>query len=168
MEAIAAVEPGGVVAAEASSPVEEALRSTDEALRVAARRVIDRHGSTGVEVGAWHGDLSPWNIASRRGGVPLVWDWEAAASGRAIGADLLHSLVMVSTHLRDSTPANAISTLRPDRIGRFQPDAPARCAALDLYLLDVARRDLELVAHGVEPGLLPGIGAAALDRLVSA
>jgi hypothetical protein len=37
---------------------------------------------------------------------------------------------------------------------------------VDLYLLDVAQRDLEITARGIDPRLLPGIGAAALDRLV--
>jgi len=151
----------------ATSPViEDAARVGGDRLLAARRRVLDRHGSIELAVGLWHGDLSPWNLATRRAGPPLLWDWEAAADGRPVGADLLHSLVMVSTHLRDERPAAAVERLRPDDLGEHQVDHRARSAALDLYLLDVASRDVEMVADGVDPALLPGIGAAALDRLV--
>jgi hypothetical protein len=166
VEAIADVVPGGPVAVSATL-VAVSVEAVDDARLVMARHdVLDRHGDTEVRVGLWHGDLSPWNLASRRRRPPLVWDWEAADGGRPVGADLLHSIVMVATHLRGASPAEAVARLTTSDIGDHQLDAAARAAALDLYLLDVARRDLDIVAGGVEADLLPGIGAAALDRLV--
>jgi hypothetical protein len=91
---------------------------------------------------------------------------EAAQDGRPVGADLLHSVVMVATHLQGASPVEAVARLTPSDLGHHQTDEAARRAALDLYLLDVARRDLEIAAGGVQADLLPGIGAAALDRLV--
>jgi hypothetical protein len=100
----------GLTTVPMTEPV-RAARGIDDRLQVALDRVLERHGSTQVRVGAWHGDLSPWNMASRRNGPPLVWDWEAAAVGRPIGADLLHSRVMVPTHLRGVSPQTAVGRL---------------------------------------------------------
>jgi hypothetical protein len=63
-------------------------------------------------------------------------------------------------------PAEAVAALHPGDVADHQASAAARAATVDLYLLDVARRDLQITAGGVDARLLPGIGEAALDRLV--
>nr|WP_218909125.1 aminoglycoside phosphotransferase family protein [Nocardiopsis sinuspersici] len=54
-------------------------------LRAALRRLPDVH----IPFGAWHGDLTRWNIAStaRRA---FVWDWERLAMDAPAGFDALH------------------------------------------------------------------------------
>lgn len=46
-------------------------------------------GPTKVTFGCWHGDLTPWNLASTQVGL-LVWDWERFGAGVPIGYDALH------------------------------------------------------------------------------
>jgi hypothetical protein len=165
VSAVAALGGPRSVRVEDAAPIAEASQLGDPRLDRAVERILERHGDVRTRVGAWHGDLSPWNIASRRHGPPSVWDWEAAAEGRPVGADLLHNLVMVPTHLRGVAPSAALAALEPDAVAAHQPSAAGRAATLDLYLLDVARRDLQILAGGVDARLLPGIGAAALDRI---
>lgn len=123
----------------------------DEELGRLVDLVAEGHGGRMVRVGPWHGDLSPWNTASRRHEV-LVWDWELAAEGMPVGSDLRHAKVMVATHLR-GVPATA--ALAP-----LDPDDPA----VALYLLEVARRDRHARRGGrVDAG--HDLGPAAMDRL---
>lgn len=44
---------------------------------------------TSLAFGSWHGDWTPWNMASS-GDQVLVWDWERFESGVPIGYDALH------------------------------------------------------------------------------
>jgi hypothetical protein len=59
------------------------------ALLQALSTLTAREGETALTYGAWHGDWSPWNMASTRDGL-LVWDWERFASGVPLGFDALH------------------------------------------------------------------------------
>jgi len=131
----------------------EAMAGGDDELAAAVALVVDRLGARRVTVGPWHGDLSPWNTASRRHEV-LVWDWELAADGLPLGSDLRHEAVMVATHLRGDSASTALAAEDPT-----SPEAA-------LYLLEVARRDRDArragrVDHGHE------LGPAALARLTA-
>lgn len=42
-----------------------------------------------LELGAWHGDWTPWNM-TLRGGRALVWDWERFEQGVPLGFDAIH------------------------------------------------------------------------------
>lgn len=99
------------------------------------------HGDAVVRFGAWHGDLSPWNTATR-GGRVLVWDWEMAGDDMPLGSDLRHARVMVATHLGGRSAVQALAGL--------DVTDPATAA----YLLELTRRDDQ---HG--------LGLAAADRL---
>ena len=46
-------------------------------------------GVTSVPFGSWHGDWTPWNMASS-GDQVLAWDWERFESGVPVGYDALH------------------------------------------------------------------------------
>ena len=59
------------------------------ALLQALGKLTARAGDDALTFGAWHGDWSPWNMASTRSGL-LVWDWERFASGVPLGFDALH------------------------------------------------------------------------------
>jgi hypothetical protein len=126
-------------------------------------------GDTVLSFGAWHGDWTPWNMASTRGGL-LVWDWERFALGVPLGFDALHHWlqVQVIAKRRDSRLAaadciqHASSLLAVFGVG---PDE-ARLTAL-MYLADLAARYLldrqaEAGARLGQPGrwLIPALSAA--------
>jgi Phosphotransferase enzyme family len=98
----------------------------------------------GLTFGAWHGDWSPWNMASTTGGL-LVWDWERFGSGVPRGFDALHYWLQseVGPQHRDplaaatDCPGHAAAVLEPFGID----PARARLTAA-LYLADVATRYL--------------------------
>ncbi|MEV4095329.1 hypothetical protein [Streptosporangium saharense] len=54
---------------------------------------------------AWHGDLSPWNVARAADGRLLVWDWERFGTGVPLGFDAVHHLF--HRLLRRNGPATA-------------------------------------------------------------
>ncbi len=143
--------------------IAERFGQASPALRATAEQVADRYRDHFIEVGAWHGDLTPWNTISENTRT-WVLDWEFADEPVPLGADAFHHQVMVATHLdgrsnhdalRDAS-RHAAATL--DEVGSisFPP------AAWALYLLELAWRDERLRAGGVEP---TGLGDAAHDLL---
>lgn len=154
-DAVAGLGPRSVVSVTESGPVRRVRADTavgaDPTLTALADGVVDRHGTASVDAGPWHGDLSPWNTASRRAEV-LVWDWELAGEGMPVGSDLRHEAVMVATHLRGHSAAAALAPLDVD-----DPEVA-------LYLLELARRD----RHAARTGRIDaehGLGVAAAARL---
>jgi len=43
-----------------------------------------------IQISAWHGDWSPWNMGMSRSGKLCIWDWERTLTGVPVGFDLLH------------------------------------------------------------------------------
>lgn len=117
--------------------------------------VVARYGDAEVEVGAWHGDFSPWNTASA-GRRLLVWDWELAADGMPVGADGLHRAIQLETHVGGAAARDALTGASP-----LSPAATA------LYRLELVRRDREAALAG-RPDEWHGLGAAARRLLVEA
>jgi hypothetical protein len=101
-------------------------------------------GCAGLAFGAWHGDWSPWNMASTTGGL-LVWDWERFATGVPVGFDALHHWLQseVGPQHRDPLAAAAdVFEHAAPLLAPFGIDvAHARLTAA-LYLADVATRYL--------------------------
>jgi hypothetical protein len=60
-----------------------------ESLTSLVKRLGSLAGTSKMTFGCWHGDLTPWNLASTRAGL-LVWDWERFTTGVPIGFDALH------------------------------------------------------------------------------
>lgn len=56
----------------------------------AAQGLIGRHEDVQVELGDWHGDFGPWNVAPAGQGRFNVWDWERASGPQVVGMDLYH------------------------------------------------------------------------------
>lgn len=107
--------------------------------------LVDRVGDQVITFGAWHGDWTPWNMASTADEL-LVWDWERFTSGVPAGYDALHYQLQteVGPGHRDPMVAaaacldNADQLLAPFGV----PAGPtARITAL-LYLADLATRYL--------------------------
>jgi hypothetical protein len=114
------------------------------ALTQALSVIAARNGQENLTFGAWHGDWSPWNMASTGHGL-LVWDWERFATGVPLGFDALHHQLQTEVVGRRSDPqAAALRCL--ERASRdlapfgLSP-AQARLTAV-LYLTELATRYL--------------------------
>src|SRR6266566_3755240 len=100
--------------------------------------------ATGLTFGAWHGDWSPWNMASTTGGL-LVWDWERFASGVPLGFDALHYWLQSEVGPQHRDPLEAASDCIEPAAGLLAPfgiDATQARLTAALYLADVATRYL--------------------------
>jgi hypothetical protein len=71
----------------------EALRVGPDAtvLRRAQQYLLTTFGDVVLEVGLWHGDWVPWNMAATDHGIQL-WDWEHFSERVPVGWDLVHYL----------------------------------------------------------------------------
>jgi hypothetical protein len=127
--------------------------------------------------GSWHGDWTPWNCSSRRGGGVLVWDWERFAHGVPRGYDALHyELMRRLDGVQNPRPAHAAALvadaprlLRPFGGGAAADGRQARLVAV-LYLAELARRylrdDQEATGNRlarVHEWILPAIATAGHD-----
>jgi hypothetical protein len=103
------------------------------------------HSTTGVRLqfGAWHGDWSPWNMATLDDTL-LVWDWERFTPGVPLGFDAVHHDLQVrltdggddARAAVDGMLAAAPNLLLP--FGVVEPRAVEVTALL--YLVDLATR----------------------------
>jgi hypothetical protein len=103
-----------------------------------------RSGDARLVLGSWHGDWTPWNMASTRGGL-LVWDWERFTEGAPLGFDALHYRLQgdVAQGRRDPRAAAAACIEdAPHSLAAFGLGASdARITGI-LYLADLATRYL--------------------------
>jgi hypothetical protein len=114
------------------------------ALTQALGVITARGGQQALTLGAWHGDWSPWNMASTSKGL-LVWDWERFATGVPLGFDALHHQLQAEVAGARSDPqAAALRCLEraPRDLAPFGlSPAQARLTAV-LYLTELATRYL--------------------------
>lgn len=118
-------------------------RPEGAALGTAARSLVERGGDVDLRYGAWHGDWSPWNMATLADTL-LVWDWERFTTGVPLGFDAVHydlqrriQSTSDAEAAVEATLAVAAALLRPFEV----TGAAARLTAL-LYLVDLAARYL--------------------------
>jgi Phosphotransferase enzyme family len=120
----------------------------DGAQRAALAEALDtvaaRAGDAVLAYGAWHGDWTPWNMASTDLGL-LVWDWERFTRGVPVGFDALHH--RLQTELvpgRREPRAAAVSCIEraPELLAPFEVDAAQARLTAVLYLADLAIRYL--------------------------
>src|SRR5262252_430090 len=114
------------------------------ALREALDTLAATGGCAGLTFGTWHGDWSPWNMASTTDGL-LVWDWERFADGVPVGFDALHYWLQsqVGPQHRDPLAAatDVIEHAAP-LLAPFGVDVVHARLTAALYLADVATRYL--------------------------
>jgi|GEM_PF-4505192 len=106
-------------------------------------KLIDIHKGKIIEVGTWHGDLTPWNTSTYKNKTS-IWDWEYGGTEVPVGFDQLHCefellrrnpAIKAATALQDtSQKARSILEDVTDH-----PDA-----VLDLYLCKLVERELML------------------------
>jgi hypothetical protein len=98
----------------------------------------------GLVLGCWHGDWTPWNMASTSGGL-LVWDWERFAGGVPLGFDALHYRLqkdVVPGHREPRTAAARCIEDAPAVLAPFGLAAREARITGTLYLADLAARYL--------------------------
>jgi hypothetical protein len=125
------------LAAADSSRARDTLLDALDALSVQA-------GNATLIMGSWHGDWTPWNMASTRGGL-LVWDWERFTGGVPLGFDALHYSLQKDVVPGRRDPRGAAADCVEDAPGLLAPfqvsRGPARLTGI-LYLADLATRYL--------------------------
>lgn len=112
-------------------------------LGAAARSLVERGGDIDLRYGAWHGDWSPWNMATLADTL-LVWDWERFTTGVPLGFDAVHYDLQRRIQSTSDAEAAVEATLAvaPALLAPFEvTGAAARLTAL-LYLVDLAARYL--------------------------
>jgi hypothetical protein len=143
------------------------------ALHQALRELGGQAGTATLAFGAWHGDWTPWNMASTSSGL-LVWDWERFAVGVPLGFDALHYWLQAAAVPGRRDPLSAAAACIENASALLAPfgiaAAEARLTAL-AYLADLATRYLtdrqaETGARLGAPGrwLIPAL-AAEVARL---
>src|SRR5215813_12604843 len=101
-------------------------------------------GCAGLTFGTWHGDWSPWNMASTTGGL-LVWDWERFATGVPVGFDALHYWLQSEVGPQHRDPLAAATDVLEHAAALLAPfgiDVVHARLTAALYLTDVATRYL--------------------------
>jgi hypothetical protein len=130
-------------------------------LREVARKITPAAAGT-VQIGAWHGDWHPSNMAVV-GGRLLVWDWERFALGVPVGCDALHFEMQQAIYVAKATPREAVTDLvvRAPRLlsplGVASADATLVTAAYLLHLGARYLRDDQARFGPVEEWLLPTV-----------
>ena len=109
-----------------------------ERLSAAIDRLATGSGGTALTFGAWHGDWSPWNIASTRHGL-LVWDWERFGLGVPFGYDALHNRLQ-----RETAPG------RTDPLLAARECVAGAAALLEPLGVDVSEARLTALAYLAE------------------
>lgn len=134
--------------------------------RLAIEAVAERCSRLRFQVGAWHGDLTPWNLMTSGSSVQLI-DWEFAADGAPLGFDLCHFHTQVASEMKGHDTRDALdysARVSPHGLAELGVAAENRTATWQLYLVELLRRLLALRIDGY-PTEAVTQGPAALARL---
>lgn len=148
--------------------VDVALSAATDEERIAIEATAEAAGNHRFEVGAWHGDLTPWNLMTAGRRVQLI-DWELAADGTPVGFDLCHFHTQVGAEMKGLSAADALATsarLSPQGLAALGVEARNRSILWRLYLVELVRRMIALRVDGYPTGQLQH-GPAALARLTA-
>jgi len=126
--------------------------------------LTERHSGSSVELGAWHGDLTPWNTSTAKG-TTLIWDWEFAGGERPVGFDLLHNAFELVRRSAPKNEANALVAVCADADAILSPLDQPTDAVVDLYLCELIEREARLRGEGWDPSDLGPLESHAADML---
>lgn len=110
---------------------------SSERLLDAIRIISERWGQVPLELGGWHGDWTPWNMAWGRERLKL-WDFERFDGQGLVGLDALHFGVNEAVHRGGPTPGTVLSGVAHARsvaglpAATFDPVAAAYLASLSV------------------------------------
>lgn len=127
------------------SRVEKLSGAQADDLSSAVRRLASTCGQVDVELGAWHGDWTPWNMSARRDRV-VVWDWERFRAGVPAGFDALHYTLQSDIRRGGTAPREALRGLAAQSDELLEPFGVRRGGAAlvtALYLIEIGSRYLE-------------------------
>ena len=133
-----------------------------EVLVSAMSTVLDAAGDRQLDLGGFHGDFTPWNLA-RVGERTLLWDWERFETGVPRGFDRLHYAVNASLRAGGLKPESVLSGLGRAGAGSENESDQVLGAA---YLVSVSCRYLTATAGSGEAAFVPR-AAAVLAALSS-
>ncbi len=141
-----------------------AVASVAEATTVESvvRAAVDHR----FRLGAWHGDLTPWNMMTAGKTCQLI-DWEFAADEVPLGFDLCHFHTQVGAEMKGLSADAALAysaRLAPQGLSKLGIDPANQIWIFRLYLVELVRRTLALRASGRDTDEVAQ-GAAALRRL---
>ena len=126
--------------------------------------LAQRHSDASIELGAWHGDLTPWNTSTAKG-TTLIWDWEFADGDRPVGFDLLHNAFELVRRAAPRNEKNALVAVCAEADAILTPlDQPAD-AVVDLYLCELIQREARLRGEGWDPSDLGPLESHAAEML---
>lgn len=114
------------------------------ALRTLAADLADRAGDVDLEIGAAHGDWTPWNAVVLDDEV-LAWDWERFATDIPVGHDVLHFHLNAATAGRaDALPHVAAAAVEQsaDLLAPTGIDTTTAPIVASTYLLHIGTRYL--------------------------
>jgi hypothetical protein len=146
--------------------VESVLEHATSRERLAVQAAVDSCYGYEVRVGAWHGDLTPWNMMSTSGRIHVI-DWEFAADGAPLGFDLCHFHTQVGSEMRNFDAAQALdysARLSPHGLAKLGIEPENRTTVWRMYLVELIRRMVALRASGYPSDQITH-GPAALNRL---
>lgn len=126
--------------------------------------LVDRHRSERVEVGIWHGDLTPWNTSTIAGRT-MIWDWEFTNDERPVGFDLLHNSFELVRRSSPRNEVNALSAVRNRADALLASIGQPHEAVLDLYLCELIQREARLDGEGWGPAELGPLQDHAVEML---
>ncbi len=133
--------PGGTKQVQAIPHLTEWL--ANEQLRPFVEAILERHGTTELELGLWHGDLTPWNTSTTKKRV-VIWDWEFAGLDRPVGFDLLHDIFETQRRTEGVSVTSALTTTARDGAYQLRDLTHETDAIVDLYLCELLNRETEL------------------------
>lgn len=113
-------------------------------LALAADLLITTAGQAELSFGSWHGDWTPWNMASTSAGL-LVWDWERFTPEVPVGFDALHYDLqrMLDRGISPGTAVDAMTARAHRLLAPFGTDRDVAQVTALLYLIELAARYLE-------------------------
>ncbi len=123
-----------------------------------------RHRDTSIELGAWHGDLTPWNTSTANG-TTLIWDWEFADADRPVGFDLLHNAFELVRRAAPKNEHQALIAVCSQAEAILTPAGQPADAIVDLYLCELIQREARLRGEGWSPSDLGPLESHAAKLL---
>lgn len=145
-------------------PLLASLRSGRLGQVVNVDTLMSRHADASIEIGVWHGDLTPWNT-STVSGKTLIWDWEFADEGRPVGFDLLHNAFELVRRSAAMNEANALAAVCAGAESILAPLGQPTDPVVDLYLCELIQREARLRGEGWDPSDLGPLESHAADLL---
>jgi len=145
-------------------PYLDVLRSGRVGRLIDVDRLVDVHADTTIELGTWHGDLTPWNT-STSGGVSKVWDWEFADIDRPVGFDLLHNAFELVRRQVSKNEEAALVAVRDRAHVLLASSGQPTKAVIDLYLCELIMLEARLRGEGWHPTDLGPLERHAVDML---